>query len=518
MEFNNCLNIQVGQLKVSSTPTVLTTTVSQSVAVCIYSVNGSAGGITHYSLPSKSLSKMSMQHDLNYGESSIKLLVSALLKLPGVLNKDLRAKIVGGAKSKTDHASNIAEQNISKAHEILNLLQISIVGEDCGGSLERKIFFYSDTGRLRVSATGPVKAEMIFTTSTSEDRPKVLQKVAKKKVLIIDDSKPIRNILTKILESDEIEIIGTAASAAEALPMIKTLRPDVITLDIHMEGKDGVTFLKEYLPIFPIPTIMISSISMQESNHVLNSLEIGAVDYIEKPTIQEIVSKKGLFQEKVLIASKIRVRTSKSPTAKSSLSQFNAVNDIIVIGSSTGGTEALKHLLLGLPSNIPPIVIVQHIPPVFSAAFANRLNELCNFEVKEAADGDEVRAGRVLIAPGGKQLKVIRDKMGHLLAHVYDGDPVNRHKPSVDVLFESAVPLLGKASMAIILTGMGNDGAKGMLKLKQAGAFTIAQDEASCVVFGMPKVAIELGGVDLITDLSSIAENMVKHVNQKKSA
>lgn len=495
MSLAKCINLNVGEIAVGESPLVISTVLGSCVAVCLFSPSRKTGGMIHFALPDRSFAKSSDRNNLNFGDIAIKELVAKLKAT------DLKAKICGGASVTQDlFGKEIGRENIRKARETLAELGIQIVGEDVSGTSGRKVFFYTDTGRLRISVSQETKAP-----------------ARKIKVLIVDDSKPIRDILSKIFECSEIEIAGTASNAAEALPLIKSLRPDVITLDIHMPGKDGVTFLKEYLPGNSIPTVMISSISMNESDLVLNALEYGAVDYIEKPSLGELASKKTFFIEKILTASRIKVRTNHATNAVRSRNQFKHTQDIIAIGASTGGTEALKDVLIRLPENIPPIVIVQHIPPVFSTAFAKRLNDLCPFTVKEAQDGDPVVPGCVLIAPGGKQMEVVK-KNNTLVARVFEGEPVNRHKPSVDVLFNSVCKIAGKFSVGVILTGMGNDGAKGLLNLKNSGVHTIAQDEASSVVFGMPKAAIELGAANVVSSLYDVPEAITKFINKSRAA
>jgi two-component system chemotaxis response regulator CheB len=481
---------------------VITTVLGPCVSVCLYSINGHGGGLIHFALPDKKLVQGSHRGPLNFGESAIVELIESVLKIPGISISELRAKITGGAAVTNDSScKNLGQENASVARKVLNQYKIKIVGEDIGGKSSRKIYFYTGTGRLRVSKVSPTNA---FDNG-------------KKKVLIIDDSKPIRDILTKILTSEKLEIVGSASNTVEALPLIKNLRPDVITLDIHMPGKDGVTFLQEYLPHYPIPTVMISSIAMGESDQVLRALESGAVDYIEKPGLDEIKTKKEIIQEKILTASTIRIQPHNRSITRNTSGLFKRSDKVMAIGASTGGTEALKKVLLNLPPNIPPILIVQHIPAVFSTAFAKSLNQTCPFEVKEATNGDLVIPGRVLLAPGGKHMEVYRDK-NVLKVFVKEGEPVNRHCPSVDVLFDSAARVLGSDALGIILTGMGNDGANGLLKMKKAGAITIAQDEASSVVFGMPKAAINIGAVDKIESLDSIPELVVKLLNVGKVA
>jgi two-component system chemotaxis response regulator CheB len=329
------------------------------------------------------------------------------------------------------------------------------------------------------------------------------------KLLIVDDSKTIRTLLRGVFsKSPNIEIVADTGNPLEVISLIDRYQPHVVTLDIHMPEKDGITLLKEYIHTYPIPTVMISSISMEEGPAVLTALESGAVDYIQKPEMNELAEVSDLMIEKIKTASTARVHVV-AQTKKTKAKRYTNIStdSLIAIGSSTGGTEALKKVFSALPDQIPPIVVVQHIPPLFSKAYADRLNSLYPFEVKEAETGDLVLPNRVLIAPGGRQMKVIRVG-GQLHIIIDDSTPVNRHKPSVDVLFDSLVECRVKKGIAAILTGMGSDGAKGMLRLKEKGWTTIAQDKDSCVVFGMPAVAIQIGAAEYICSLDEIPSKL----------
>ncbi len=354
-----------------------------------------------------------------------------------------------------------------------------------------------------------------------ENRIQVSKKL---RVLIVDDSKTIRNLLTKILSSDpNIEVVGAAEKPSVAKQMMDKLRPDVVTLDLHMPEMDGLRFLKDYLPLYPIPTVMISSVSLEEGPEVLQCLEYGAVDYIQKPSASELSEITPLLIEKVKMASSVRVNIQKptnrpEPVKRMVVTGRVDQNTLVAIGSSTGGTEALRKVLTQLPSEIPPIVIVQHIPAVFSKAFADRMNELCAFRVKEAEHGDEVVPNTVFIAPGGKQMQIKKRSDGRMMIHIDDSAPMNRHKPSVDFLFNSIADQVGSKCIGVILTGMGADGAQGLRGLRDAGARTIAQDEKSCVVFGMPREAIKLNAAEEVLTLMDIPGKVLHWLSQKKAA
>jgi two-component system chemotaxis response regulator CheB len=377
---------------------------------------------------------------------------------------------------------------------------------------QAEVCFLPEINKVRVSIEGA--APTIPTAFIAKVMP------SKFKVLIVDDSKTIRTILSKIFLSDPMfEVCAMAEKPSDVEALILKHKPDVITLDIHMPEMDGVTLLKTIIaPKYHIPTIMISSISMAEGPMVLDALENGAVDYIQKPEMSEIVSVTPFILEKVRTAAMANVnktnRREKSHPVQTK--EMCNLDSLIVLGSSTGGTEAIREILTTLPNKIPPMLIVQHIPAVFSLAFAKRMNELCPFDVKEAEDGDEVRQNRVLIAPGGFQMKMVQ-KNGKVFVEINDDAPVNRFKPSVDYMFMTVAKNIYTHTVAVILTGMGKDGAKGMLELRNLGVRTIAQDEETSVVFGMPKEAINIGGAEFVEPLGSIAERITLLTNQKKS-
>lgn len=354
-----------------------------------------------------------------------------------------------------------------------------------------------------------VKAAKTLTGTATSVNAKATVLSKKVKTLIVDDSATIRKLLRDILSEDpQIEVVAEAERPSDVEKLIIQHRPDVITLDIHMPEMDGVTLLKQFLPLYKIPTIMISSISKEEGPYVLDALEFGAVDYIQKPQMKSMAEAAQLIRERVKVASQIKVKLKSNKTVLASSKRFTDIDKLILIGSSTGGTEALKEVFLGLPKEIPPILVVQHIPPVFSAAFAQRLNSLLPFEVKEAQDGDVVKPNQVLIAPGGLQmgLKKLGDK---LVIQITDDPPMNRHKPSVDYMFKSVASLKVPNIVAGILTGMGADGARELVHLREQGARTFAQDEATSVVYGMPKEAFEQGGAESVVPLEKIANHIV---------
>lgn len=367
--------------------------------------------------------------------------------------------------------------------------------------MDQEAYVYADTGRVRVG-TGSTPSSSVVPHASSVPNKRI-------RVLIVDDSKTIRGLLTQILSSDpEIEVVGAAAHPFEVEAMIQKLRPDLLTLDIHMPDMDGVSLLAKLFPKYRVPALMVTSVSMEESDLVFRALEIGAIDYVQKPSLNQLVHVSPVILEKVKAAATAKQQDVRKNSA-SVVGQFGDYSKIIAIGSSTGGTEALRILLTALPPKVPPILITQHIPPVFSTAFAKRMATLCPFEVKEAENGDEVRVNRVLIAPGDQHMKI--ESFGEKYRVVLDaGPPVNRHKPSVDVMFQSVAEVIGRRAIGIILTGMGADGAQGLLKMRQAKARTIGQDEASCVVYGMPREAAICGAVEIVRPLDLIAKTLVE--------
>ncbi len=333
-------------------------------------------------------------------------------------------------------------------------------------------------------------------------------------MLIVDDSAIVRKMLAEALAAEaDLEVVGTAPDPFVARDKILSLRPDVLTLDIEMPRMDGLTFLKKLMRFHPLPVIVISSLAQSSSQTALEALQCGAVEVLAKPGGPYSVGElKQDLPQKVRAAAHARVGKAKpqlsAPTPAAPLVLSGASSStVIAIGASTGGTEAIREVLTGLPENMPGIVIVQHIPPVFSLAFANRLNDLCRMRVKEAADGDRVTAGVALIAPGNFHM-TLRRTGGEYRVVIQDGPRVCYQRPSADVLFESVAEVAKGDAIGAILTGMGSDGAQGLLKMKRAGARTIAQDEASCVVFGMPREAIRAGAVDRVLPLHRVAAEL----------
>jgi two-component system, chemotaxis family, protein-glutamate methylesterase/glutaminase len=323
------------------------------------------------------------------------------------------------------------------------------------------------------------------------------------RVLVVDDSSVMRQLLTTLMSSDpEIEVVGTAEDPHIAREKIKALNPDVVTLDVEMPHMDGLTFLKKIMALRPMPVVMVSTLTQSGADTTLEALEVGAVDFIAKPTSGGLAS--GLedlaaeLQRKVKGAAGVRVGSRRvaapAPRAPRESRAHRSTGKIVFVGASTGGVEALKTLLLGMPADCPPTLITQHMPPRFTASFAERLNRQCPMAVSEAIHDQTIEHGHVYIAPGSHHLEIARAGTHHV-CRLSDGPTVSGHRPSVDVLFRSAARVCGKSAVAAILTGMGKDGAEGMLELRRSGAFTLGQDEDSSLIYGMPRAAFESGAV-----------------------
>ncbi|MFW7380200.1 MAG: chemotaxis-specific protein-glutamate methyltransferase CheB [Oligoflexus sp.] len=509
----------------TESPSIITTVLGSCVSVCLYSTSGSIAAINHYALPYLTAKK---DDDLyRYGNVSLKTMIETVLRAPNITPKHLRAKLVGGASIKGYGVVNgdVGEANVRIAQEILAAYNIEIVGSDTGGKDGRKVLFYTDIGKVRVCRLQQEKHSPID-RKNQNFKPTIAKapfpEKKKIKVLIVDDSKTIQALLQKIFHQDpDIQVVGVANHAIEAEKILKFQDVDVMTLDIHMPIMDGVTFLENLMKTRPLPVVMVTSLNIESSHEVLRALELGAVDYIQKPKMNELMLTSDIICEKVKSAGSAHIQTKRQKNFqvfnKAKKAAYQSKEPIIAIGASTGGTEAIKNVLTALPEDIPPIVIVQHIPPIFSKAYANRLNDICPFAVKEADDNDRVLAGRVLIAPGGLQMYLEADRDGFFV-RLRDDPPVNRHKPSVDALFHSVAKETNGHAIGVLLTGMGNDGAKGLLELKQRACLTIAQDENSSVVFGMPKEAIRMGAVDHILDIEDIPFRIMQLLRNKKRA
>jgi two-component system chemotaxis response regulator CheB len=342
----------------------------------------------------------------------------------------------------------------------------------------------------------------------------------KTKVLIVDDSALIRSVMSEIVNSQpDMEVVGTAPDPLVARELIKKTNPDVLTLDVEMPKMDGLDFLEKLMRLRPMPVLMVSSLTERGSEITMRALELGAVDFVTKPKIS---IQSGMREYTELITDKIRAaararvkRTVASTTPTTVLPQLRSPltssEKLIIIGASTGGTEAIREFLMQMPSDCPGILIAQHMPEGFTTSFARRLDSLCKISVVESAGNERVLPGHAYIAPGHSHLLLARSGANYM-TKIEQTDPVNRHRPSVDVLFRSAASAAGKNAVGVILTGMGKDGAAGMLEMKNAGAQNFAQDEASCVVFGMPREAIAIGATHEVAPLTALPGLVLGHL------
>ncbi|MGO8919205.1 MAG: protein-glutamate methylesterase/protein-glutamine glutaminase [Stellaceae bacterium] len=336
------------------------------------------------------------------------------------------------------------------------------------------------------------------------------------RVLIVDDSALIRQVLSELLASDrDIEVVGTAPDPIVARDKIKALNPDVLTLDIEMPRMDGLSFLDKVMTLRPMPVVVVSTLTQQGADAALRALELGAVDYVAKPTLdirQGVIALGAELVAKVKAAAtaNVKARAAKKPGGRPLVFDHRLSSEgwIVAIGASTGGVEALQELLTVLPASAPAILVTQHMPAGFTASFAQRLDPRCAMSVAEATDGARVMAGHVYIANGNHHLELARSG-AHYKCRVRDGAPVSGHRPSVDVLFRSVAAAAGRSATGVILTGMGKDGAEGLLELRRAGGRTLGQDELSCLIYGMPKAAKELGAVEKELPLSRIPQEIL---------
>lgn len=354
---------------------------------------------------------------------------------------------------------------------------------------------------------------------------------AKIRVMVIDDSALVRRLLTEIINREQdLEVVGAAPDPVIAREMIKQVNPDVLTLDVEMPKMDGLEFLEKLMRLRPMPVLMISSLTERGSEQTLRALELGAVDFVAKPKLDIQAGLKEYAEEitaKLRVAARARVRklvTAALNTSSHSAdvvlpsvrSHSGSTEKVIVIGSSTGGTEALKEVLMRLPPDSPAVLVAQHMPAGFTKSFAQRLNGLCKIKVSEAVGGERVLPGHAYIAPGHSHLLLKRSGANYV-TELSDGPPVNRHRPSVDVLFRSAANAGGKNIIGVMLTGMGKDGASGMLEMRNAGATNFAQDEATCVVYGMPREAVAVGAVHEVLPLQDIAAKVLQAVGSGRA-
>ena len=502
--------LKPGDIFCSDRPAVVRTVLGSCISVCIFDQRLSVGGINHFLLPSGSRQD-ELSNPNKYGSKAIPNLLRAMKGL-GSKKNDIVIKLIGGSSLISSDDSGVVDvgtKNIEMARDVLKSFGFEVYAEVVGGFLGRELLFNTSTGDVRfkcIERLNRSRKEMLI------------------KVLVVDDSKTIRKYLRNIIEQDSaMTVIGEASHPFEAMEIRKKQPVDVMTLDLNMPYMDGVSYLKKFMIEDPIPAIIITDYSINTSNAVLEALESGAFDYIHKPSFHNDRQVENGIREKIATAFQTKPLTTLNNAKKKILHKDLYVNSaaiknsILAVGASTGGTEAIRNIFQRLPARIPPAVVVQHIPEAFSNAFARRLNQLCPFLVKEAEDGETLLEDHVYIAPGGRHMKVINDR-NSLKIQITKDEPINGFRPSVDYLFESLASIKVKKIVPVLLTGMGSDGAAGLLKLKNGGCETIAQDEATCVVFGMPKAAINLNAVDHIVPLHEIATKIVDSLNMNKKA
>lgn len=341
-------------------------------------------------------------------------------------------------------------------------------------------------------------------------------------VLCVDDSALVRGLMTEIINSQpDMEVVATAPDPLVARELIKKHNPDVLTLDVEMPRMDGLDFLEKLMRLRPMPVLMVSSLTERGSEITLRALELGAVDFVTKP---KLGIRDGLLEYTEVIADKLRAAARARPKALQQMAEappqvlrspLSSSEKLVIIGASTGGTEAIRHVLRPLPPDSPAILITQHMPAGFTRSFAQRLDSLCSLTVREATHGERVLPGHVYLAPGGEYHMRLGRSGANYVVELDPSEPVNRHRPSVDVLFHSVAVSAGRNAVGVILTGMGKDGAAGLLEMKRAGARTLAQDEASCVVFGMPREAIALGAADEVVSLDTMSERILANAGDR---
>ncbi len=512
MKSKQIWNIQSGEMKVTDSG-LISIVLGSCVSVIVYDPVLKIGGANHFLLPARSRSSEANElTPLHYGEESILMLLKEF-KSRGSQPQNLIVKIVGGA-------NDLGRSNLEVAEQVISRFGLKILNRSVGGELGRKVLFDPSTGELKCKLLSQQEvSEEVRQNPKFELSPVLDRKV---RVLIVDDSKPIRMILRKIFECDsKFEVVGEANHPLEAEEVRRTCEPDLMTLDIQMPHQDGVSYLRSISSPLPFAVIVITDFGAAQGGPVVAAMEQGAFHYFQKPSLNEVTELGEKIRETSLHAVEAFRKKQISPkTKKPKASAINKLKrpSLIVIGSSTGGTEVVKEILVSLAEDSPPVLVVQHMPQYFTKAFADRMNELARIEIKEAAHGDKIQRGHAYIAAGGAQMACVR-RHDEIYIKVTDDLPVNRFRPSVDYLFQSVVELdQSSRVLAILLTGMGNDGAKGMLELKNRGAYTIGQSEESCLVYGMPRVANEIGATRLMASTEEIVDLLSRSLSDLKVA
>src|SRR5574343_352817 len=540
---NEAVKVLPGEYYVDNEDLLVMTTLGSCIAACLWDRQARIGGMNHFMLPEGS------GDSGRYGSYAMELLINEMMKR-GASRLTMEAKIFGGgAVISGMNSINVGERNTKFVMDFLATERIPIVSKDVLDVYPRKVCFLPASGKAMVKRLAPTNTDALVAQEKAAAQrdlpastgggsidlfcphthaaPREQDEMAKTRVVVVDDSALVRSLLTEIVNrQSDMECIGSAADPFAAREMIRNLNPDVITLDVEMPRMDGLDFLARLMRLRPMPVVMVSTLTERGAEVTLKALELGAVDFVAKPKIGVADGIRLLAQDitdKIRIAAKAHIRRAPPPPAAGSVAPAPAkpvtmaslgrasTEKLIFIGASTGGTEATKDVLVNLPADSPAVVITQHMPPGFTKSYAARLDGLCKIRVKEAQDGERILPGHGYIAPGGFHLTVERSGANYI-ARVQDGEPVNRHKPSVEALFLSAAKVVGQNAIGIMLTGMGADGARAMKVMKDAGSYNYCQDEASCVVFGMPREAIAAGAADEVLPLNQIAGKVLERL------
>jgi two-component system, chemotaxis family, protein-glutamate methylesterase/glutaminase len=512
--------IKSGECFVGENGESIFTTLGTCVAVCVFDRVRKHGGIIHYILPDESMAPHEgvdsvRDNPLNFGKSAIQHLLREM-KIRGSRPQDLDVFLAGALRHGDE--GNLLGESVARGNEQMALDQLKKYGLKVKSS---RLGLHAKSLKLKFD----LQSGEVFIVVGGEDKsaPKVTERSDKVRVLVVDDSPVVRAMLGKMLSQfPEIEVVAMASSAKEAEVKRVELKPDVMTLDIHMPEIDGVAYLAQIMKTAPMPVIMLSDLSLKEASPVMRALDLGAFEYVQKPSLAQAEEVAHRLRELLHAAKLAKATYSKGHfsvqqaeveavhSSASSIAPISSKCKLIAIGASTGGPEALKEVFEMFPSKTPPIVVVQHMPPVFTKAFAERLSRISQIEVREAVNGEELMQNTAYVAPGGQQMKV-KERGGKFFIEVNDDAPVNRFKPSVDYLFNSVAQLsIGKDSFAALLTGMGDDGARGLLTLKNLGALTVAQNESTCVVYGMPKAAVERNAAKFVVPLKEVVSTFQK--------
>ncbi len=516
------LVVGVADCRVSAAPrdTIATFGLGSCIALAVWDPQARVGGLLHFMLPDSAAAGQIRPNAYMYADTGIPKLLDEICALGGSCAR-LEACAAGAASMSDAPAGfDIGKRNYQALRRLLSHAGLSLRAEAVGGNQSRSLrlqigageFWVQECGQERklLEASARVNGRVCEFLKTGGPHMSRRRKI---RVLIVDDSAIVRRLLANAIEaSDDLEVAGTAPDPYVARDKILALKPDVLTLDIEMPRMDGLTFLRKLMQFHPLPAVVISSVAQSNCRAALEAMQWGAVEVLAKPGGPYSVGELRMtLASKIRAAAQFKWRTPLDPAhlpeGSCVAAPAPAADNVIAIGASTGGTEAIAAIARCLPAHSPPILITQHIPPVFSRAFAERLDANSALEVREAADGDRLRPGLALVAPGDRHM-LLRGEPGHHYVEVSAGPRVCYQRPSVDVLFLSVAAAAGARAIGVLLTGMGSDGARGLLEMRQAGARTIAQDEATSAIFGMPREAIELGAAADVLPLHDIARHL----------